>query len=207
MASIVARDRWHETVAFFGRTQRLLLQTPRRESWIIRGFASFEEFTGCAVTSGWGAIGHTCSQPSLSRSIFRPGTSDKYRMPATSPTRLLFTLARAAGKAAMSNLRGAGWTPEYQDWPARASVCERCPLQVVKVRQELLRSTAAPPRRPRSGRRWLWLPDGGQGQRPDRTLPHHRPARTVALHSAGRIGCDCKWCDATRRPQILPAAA
>ena len=128
-------------------------------------------------------------------------------MPAPSPTKLLFTLARAAGKAAMANLRGAGWTPEFQDWSARASVCERCPLQVVKCGksycgQPLLRRVVRDPAVDGCG-----CPTISKAKDPTEHCPitvRHEP---VAMHGSNRIGCDCKWCDAARRPQILPAAA
>lgn len=128
-------------------------------------------------------------------------------MPATSPTKLIFTLARAAGKAAMSNIRGAGWSAEYQQWPERAAVCARCPLQVTKCGksycgQPLLRRVVRDPAVDGCG-----CPTIAKAKDPTEhcpITPRHEPAD---MHSENRIGCECKWCDAARRPQILPAAA
>ena len=128
-------------------------------------------------------------------------------MPATSPSKLLITLARAAGKAATSRFRGAGWTPEYDQWAVRASICERCPLQVVKCGksycgQPLLRRIVRDPAIDGCG-----CPTIAKAKDPTEhcpITPRHEP---TAMKSEHRIGCDCKWCDATRQPQILPAAA
>ena len=46
------------------------------------------------------------------------------------PARLLVTLTHAGLKAAKAKLRTLGAAAEYADWPARAAVCERCPLLV-----------------------------------------------------------------------------
>ncbi|HEX8323063.1 MAG TPA: hypothetical protein VF595_04040 [Tepidisphaeraceae bacterium] len=131
-------------------------------------------------------------------------------MPATSPTKLLFTLARAAGKAATAKLRGVGMAAEAADWAVRAEICERCPLRVVKCGvsycgQPLMRRIVRDPAVDGCG-----CPTRAKAKDPTEhcpITPRHEPSHTMAGPGvAGVIGCGCKWCHAAR-PQILPAAA
>ncbi|MGC4032284.1 MAG: hypothetical protein QM754_11245 [Tepidisphaeraceae bacterium] len=98
-------------------------------------------------------------------------------MATASPAKLLYTLARAAGKAATSKLRLAGFVPEANDWAAKAEICERCPLRVVKCTvsycgQPLLRNLVRDPVTDGCG-----CPTLRQGERPVGALPHHAPPR------------------------------
>lgn len=143
-------------------------------------------------------------------------------MPTTSPAKLLFTLARAAGKAATAKLRRAGLTPEYADWATRAEVCERCPQQVVKcgvsycgqplmrrmIRDEAVDGCGCPTRLkakdptehcPITRRHEASATSRGEGLQ-------YAGTQAAGLEALVRATCQCKWCDATR-PQILPAAA
>lgn len=123
-------------------------------------------------------------------------------MATASPTKLLFTLARAAGKAATSKLRLAGFVPEANDWAAKAEVCERCPIRVVKCTvsycgQPLLRNLVRDPVTDGCG-----CPTRAKAKDP----AEHCPITPRHDASTGGPDCQCKWCVATR-PQQLPAAA
>lgn len=143
----------------------------------------------------------------FSDSTSRHRTSDKSSVTTASPTRLLFTLARAAGKAATAKLRGIGMTPEYEDWNVRAEVCERCPLRVVQCGKSfcgppLLRRPLRDPTVDGCG-----CPTHAKAKDPTEHCPINWQHDAASLHGPGRIGCDCKWCKTPRQPQILPAAA
>ena len=120
----------------------------------------------------------------------------------TSPARLLFTLARAAGKAATSKLRLVGAVAEAEDWPVKAAVCERCPLRVVQCNvsycgRPLLKQVVRDPVQHGCG-----CPTRAKAKDPS----EHCPITARHEASTGDANCQCKWCDATR-PQVLPAAA
>ena len=123
------------------------------------------------------------------------------RMP--SPARLLVTLGRAGLKAATARLRTLGAAAEYADWPARAAVCERCPLLVRQCNTSYC------------GRPFLHLPVrdaaiDGCG------CPTHAKAKDPAEHcpltprhlpaEAGPAGCPCKWFAAAEATADAPAS-
>ena len=104
-------------------------------------------------------------------------------------------LTRAAAKSAASRLRSLGLLKTQSDWTARAMVCERCPLRVVRggvsycgtpFLDEPLRDAATD---------GCGCPTKAKARDPNEHCPldaRHRPAVTSP---AG--GCTCKWCSAT----------
>ena len=104
------------------------------------------------------------------------------------------TLTRAAAKSAASRLRSLGLLKTTPDWTARASICERCPLRVVRggvsycgtpFLDDPLRDVATD---------GCGCPTRAKARDPDEHCPldaHHRPAVTSSA-----TGCTCKWCAA-----------
>lgn len=119
-----------------------------------------------------------------------------------SPGRLLVTLTRAGLKAAASKLRSAGLAAEHADWPARAAVCERCPLLVRQCGtsycgKPFLRLPVRDPALDGCG-----CPTRAKAKDPAEhcpITPRHLPA------VPGPSGCGCKWC-ATAPSASGPAA-
>ncbi|HEX3358450.1 MAG TPA: hypothetical protein VHS31_15865 [Tepidisphaeraceae bacterium] len=103
------------------------------------------------------------------------------------------TLSRAAAKAASSRFRQMGLAPVRRDWPARASMCERCHLRVIVAGvsycgKPLLRQVDRDPTLDGCG-----CPTLQKAKSPTEHCPldlRHQPARIIA----GR--CTCKWCNA-----------
>lgn len=100
-------------------------------------------------------------------------------------------MSRAAAKAAGDRLRRLGILQARVDWPARARLCERCPMRVIR------RGTSY------CGRPFLedvgrdeavdgcGCPTRAKAKDPSEHCPidpSHRPARIID----GR--CTCKWC-------------
>jgi len=100
-------------------------------------------------------------------------------------------LSRAAAKAAKATLRQRGWLPSASNWAARAEICERCPMRIVKC-----------------GVSYCGKPFLQQIER-DQVLdgcgcPTHKKAKDPSEHcpiirlgvaaSRSEIGCNCKWC-------------
>jgi hypothetical protein len=108
--------------------------------------------------------------------------------PATGVTRFLL---EAVGKFAAARLRGVGALKIHPDWQSRATVCERCPLRVIKcgvsycgnpLLQQIDRDPAV---------------DGcgcacrDKAKSPSEHCPidrHHGPAERDGAD------CSCKWC-------------
>jgi hypothetical protein len=100
-------------------------------------------------------------------------------------------LSRAAAKNAAARLRNFGLKPLAENWAARATVCERCPLRVVhrgvsycgkpflkQVERDLTLEGCGCPTREKA-------------QSPEEHCPidpRHQPAQQ-SDHS-----CTCKWC-------------
>jgi hypothetical protein len=102
----------------------------------------------------------------------------------------LATLSRAAAKSAASRLRRLGLLPQAANWAARAALCERCPLRVIRGG----RSYCGEPFLSRIARE----PTDGCG------CPTHAKAKDAAEHCPLDAGhrpaasdgdrCSCKWC-------------
>jgi hypothetical protein len=103
----------------------------------------------------------------------------------------LARLSRAAAKAAGDRLRRLGLLGGRVDWPARAAICERCPLRVIHRKVSYC------------GRPFLQMPrrddavDGcgcptiAKAKDPSEHCPldwRNRPA------SVANGACNCKWC-------------
>jgi hypothetical protein len=99
-------------------------------------------------------------------------------------------LSRAAAKSAGARLRKLGALHTSRNWAARATVCERCPLRVVRAGvsycgKPFLDQVS---RDPTEG---CGCPTREKAKDPVEHCPldvRHRPA----VKSAG--GCSCKWC-------------
>jgi hypothetical protein len=100
-------------------------------------------------------------------------------------------LSRAAAKATSARLRRLGARAVAPDWAARAVLCERCPLRVVRdgvsyCGQPFLRQIDRDPAADGCG-----CPTREKARSPSEHCPldaAHRPA----VRRAGR--CNCKWC-------------
>ena len=117
--------------------------------------------------------------------------SDNHLMRSTFPRSAFAALTRAATKSGASRLRQLGLLPVRVDWVARATVCERCPMRVVKcgvsycgtpflgmpVRDPLVDGCGCPTR--------------AKAQDPEEHCPidsRHRAPTDVTGE------CTCKWC-------------
>jgi hypothetical protein len=104
----------------------------------------------------------------------------------------LASLTHAAAKFAASRLRSLGLLPVRNDWAARAAVCERCPLRVIRGRvsycgrpflDEVIRDPAT---------QGCGCPTHAKAKDPAEHCPldpHNRPA------SRTDGDCSCKWCE------------
>ncbi len=104
-------------------------------------------------------------------------------------------LSKAAAKSAAAKFRRMGLVAEQSNWPARATVCERCPIRVIhknvsycgkpflqKIdRDEALEGCGCPVR--------------AKAQDPEEHCPI-TPRHLPAVQSA--TGCTCKWCQIDR---------
>ncbi|HWE96084.1 MAG TPA: hypothetical protein VG269_19125 [Tepidisphaeraceae bacterium] len=100
-------------------------------------------------------------------------------------------LSRAMAKLAAARFRGIGMLAERPDWPARAALCERCPLRVIRKNVSYCGTPYLTQTRrdPTDG---CGCPTIAKSKDPAEHCPldsHHRPA----TRSVG--GCTCKWCD------------
>jgi hypothetical protein len=111
-------------------------------------------------------------------------------------------ITKAAAKSSATRLRQMGLLPVRVDWAARAAVCERCPLRVVKCGVSYC------------GTPFLRMPlrdpvvdgCGCPTREKARDPKEHCPidARYRAATHAGE-SCSCKWCAAD--PASTPASA
>lgn len=116
----------------------------------------------------------------LEMSLFGCSTCNSFR-----------SLSVAAAKSAASRLRQFGLKPVAENWTARATLCERCPLRVISrgvsyCGKPLLKQVTRDPASDGCG-----CPTREKSQVPDEHCPidsHYAPAR----QSDGF--CTCKWC-------------
>ncbi len=119
------------------------------------------------------------------------GSSDNHAMQSAVPKGAFAAFTRAAAKSGAARLRRLGLLPIRIDWVARATVCERCPMRVVKCGVSYC------------GKPFLGMPlrdpvvDGcgcptrEKARDPQEHCPidrRHEAARTEASE------CTCKWC-------------
>jgi|GEM_PF-1360411 len=104
-------------------------------------------------------------------------------------------LSKAAAKSAAAKFRSMGFVAEQSNWPARAMVCERCPLRVIHKkasycgkpflqqieRDEVLEGCGCPVR--------------AKAADPAEHCPI-TPRHIAAVQSPE--GCTCKWCQIDR---------
>lgn len=100
-------------------------------------------------------------------------------------------LSRAAVKSAASKMRSAGLLPVRVDWARRATVCERCPLRVIRCGvsycgKPFLHQVS---RRPDSD--GCGCPTREKARSPEEHCPLN-PQNRAAVTSPR--ACDCKWC-------------
>jgi hypothetical protein len=104
-------------------------------------------------------------------------------------------LSRAAAKSAAARFRNIGIGSTALDWPARAEMCERCPLRrihrgVSYCGSPFLRHVHREPHLDGCG-----CPTQAKAKSPQEHCPldaHHEPAQIIS----GR--CNCKWCTLSR---------
>jgi hypothetical protein len=100
-------------------------------------------------------------------------------------------LSRAAAKSAAAKFRSLRLVPVRVNWPARASVCERCPMRVISGKVSycgtpFLRKVVRDPQIDGCG-----CPTIAKAKDPKEHCPlnvRNEPARSVDG------ACDCKWC-------------
>ncbi len=103
----------------------------------------------------------------------------------------VWSVSAAIAKATAARLRNRGALPTAVDWAARAAVCERCPLLVVRggtsyCGRPFLRQLARDPAVDGCG-----CPTRDKARSPAEHCPvtdRHLPAGT------GGGQCSCKWC-------------
>ena len=109
--------------------------------------------------------------------------------PATGVTRFFL---EAVGKFAAARLRNVGAIKTHPQWEARAAICERCPLRVVKCGvsycgNPLLQQIDREPALDGCG-----CPTRDKAKAPHEHCPidaHHQAAHRQAGD------CNCKWCN------------
>jgi hypothetical protein len=102
------------------------------------------------------------------------------------------TLSRAAANAVSARLRRMGIGASASNWAARAAVCERCPMRVIRAGvsycgRPLLEQVQRDPAIDGCG-----CPTRQKARAPDEHCPldsRHRPASRLST------GCNCKWCE------------
>jgi hypothetical protein len=101
-------------------------------------------------------------------------------------------LSRAAAKSAGAKLRAMRLMLARPDWPARAEVCERCPMRVVACGVSycgtpFLRKVDRDPVVDGCG-----CPTIVKAKDPGEHCPVNRSNQ--AAKRGGHGGCDCRWC-------------
>jgi hypothetical protein len=99
-------------------------------------------------------------------------------------------ISRAAAKAAAAKLRSAGLLRESVNWASRATVCERCPLRVIKCGvsycgKPFLQQVERDPVVDGCG-----CPTRAKARDPREHCPLNTTHQARREHGA----CDCKWC-------------
>src|SRR5437868_137557 len=112
-------------------------------------------------------------------------------------------LSRAAAKSAAAGMRRAGLLPLRVNWAARATVCERCPLRVIRggvsfCGQPYLSQVDRDPATEGCG-----CPTLDKAKDPGEHCPLTF-ANVAASTGLGR--CDCKWCATTDVGRELKSA-
>ncbi len=99
-------------------------------------------------------------------------------------------LSGAAAKSAAARLRSLGALATAPDWAARASVCERCPLRVVRTGVSYCGKPFLDQveREPADG---CGCPTREKAKSPDEHCPLDGRHRS-AVRQEGE--CNCKWC-------------
>jgi hypothetical protein len=100
-------------------------------------------------------------------------------------------LSRAAAKSAGARLRRMGILPLKVDWPARAIICERCPLRVIQGRISYCGRPLLDQIRRSSSIDGCGCPTIDKAKDPHEHCPLDRlnqPAKRVDGV------CSCKWC-------------
>ncbi len=100
-------------------------------------------------------------------------------------------LSRAAAKSAASRLRNLGLKPIAENWAARATVCERCPLRVIHKGVSYCGKPFLKQIERDIAMEGCGCPTREKAQAPEEHCPvdpRHRPALRTGTH------CTCKWC-------------
>ena len=111
-------------------------------------------------------------------------------------------LSRAVVQSMAGKMREAGLLPVQVDWASRATVCERCPLRVIRCGvsycgKPFLNQVSRQPDIDGCG-----CPTRVKAKSPSEHCPlnsHHRAAT-----STGKT-CDCKWCSVALPPSLSGA--
>jgi hypothetical protein len=101
-------------------------------------------------------------------------------------------LSRAAARYTASVLRRGGASAVHRDWPARAAVCETCPMRVLVGNvsycgQPAYRQPVRDPALDGCG-----CPTRDKARSPQEHCPMTPAMRPVRSSDGDR--CDCKWC-------------
>jgi hypothetical protein len=102
-------------------------------------------------------------------------------------------LSRAAAKSAAAKLRSLRVLAVRHDWPARATICERCPKRVVSAGVSYCGTPFLHNVQRNSALDGCGCPTVAKAKDPHEHCPvneYHLPARRV-----GSL-CNCKWCAA-----------
>jgi hypothetical protein len=95
------------------------------------------------------------------------------------------SITAAMAKAASAKLRSIGAGRTFADWPARAAICERCPMRVVSrgvsyCGTPFLHKVDRDPEMDGCG-----CPTRDKAMSPEEHCP---------LTAGNGLGCQCKWC-------------
>jgi hypothetical protein len=103
-------------------------------------------------------------------------------------------LSRAAAKYTASVLRRAGASAVHRDWPARATICETCPMRVLvgkvsycgqPVQRQPVRDAAVD---------GCGCPTREKARSPEEHCPFTPAMRPATAERSDGGRCDCKWC-------------
>jgi hypothetical protein len=101
------------------------------------------------------------------------------------------SISKAMAKGASARLRGMGLTPVAVDWTARAAICERCPMRVIRggvsyCGEPFLQLIERDPAVDGCG-----CPTRDKAKSPEEHCPVDRQFGPAAI-AGGR--CNCRWC-------------
>jgi hypothetical protein len=99
-----------------------------------------------------------------------------------------------------------GLRPQMVEWSARAAICERCPLRVIR-RGVSYCGKPLLERVEREVHEGCGCPTRDKAKDPKEHCPVDVRHRAAAPANRGARGCNCKWCAAVSQEPRRPSAA